>query len=187
MIIGYFGLPGSGKSTMLARYYKKYGKKYHRVYSTHSIKGCYKLDFKDLGKYDFSNSLILLDEISLDADNRDYKSFTNDLKKFFILHRHYACDIVWCSQYFDGVDKKIRGLTSELYYMRKLFCFTVTMKIKKILHVDNEKQCIQEGEKLPSLLGLLFGGMHFIYRPLYYKYFDSFEKILLPKYQSELW
>lgn len=60
----------------------------------------------------------ILDEISLFADNRDYKSFAHDLKQFFILHRHYHCDIIWFTQQYDGVDRKIRELTTCLYYVR---------------------------------------------------------------------
>ena len=87
MIIEIFGLPRSGKTTtlcMIAQNALK-GKsvlglgKYENVFTTFFCRGCKKLDFADLGKYDFSNSLILIDEISLYADNRNFKNFDSDL------------------------------------------------------------------------------------------------------------
>ena len=82
MIVGVFGLPGAGKSTFLTwlilralkckplfighfSYKKQIGefRTYKRVFSNIPIDGTYKLDFDALGKYDFNDSLIIIDEI----------------------------------------------------------------------------------------------------------------------------
>lgn len=118
MITGYFGLPGCGKSTFLAKLAQGYIRSGYRVFCLDSapVDGCHLISFDDLGRYDMSCSVILLDEVSLFADNRDYKRFSDVVKQFMILHRHYHCDIVWFTQQFDGVDRKIRGA----YYLSLL-------------------------------------------------------------------
>ena len=83
MVEGIFGLPGQGKSTYLAKLAKKAIKKKIKVYSNFYIKGCYKLDFDDLGVHDYSDCLILIDEISLFCDCRSWKNFNADLVYFF--------------------------------------------------------------------------------------------------------
>lgn len=58
MVEGIFGLPGSGKSTYLAKIAKGYLKKGIKVYSNFYVKGCYHLDFDDLGVHDYSDCAI---------------------------------------------------------------------------------------------------------------------------------
>ena len=92
MIQGYFGLPGSGKTTFLTMLAQKELKKirknksrYDKVLTNFYCDGCYKIDYKDLGHYSIENSLILLDEITLDADSRDFKQFDKYHKSFFVI------------------------------------------------------------------------------------------------------
>ena len=65
MIKGVFGLPRSGKTTYLAKLAYKAQKKGIKVYTNFYCKGCYTLDFDSLGVYDYSDCLLLIDEISL--------------------------------------------------------------------------------------------------------------------------
>lgn len=181
MITGYFGLPGCGKSTFLAKIAKQYQKKGYRVFvlSDSPVDGCCLFDWKDLGVYDMSNSVILIDEVSLYADNRDYKKFADTVKKFMILHRHYHCDIFWFTQQYDGVDRKIRELTTCLYYVRSLGSVSYAVRIDRFIRVDKEQMQIMVGYKLSSILRILFawlnGCLKVCYRPRYYRYFDSFD------------
>lgn len=194
MITCFFGLPGCGKSTLLAKLaYKelkriKKGKsKYVRVLSNYFIRGCSVLDFDMLGKYDMSNSLILLDEISLDADSRDFKSFSKPLKQFFILHRHYGCDIIYATQQYDGVDRKIRELTQNLYYMKKAGPLTYATAIYRKITITEDSE-IKMGYVLPKLIKIISDIRHtmiFCFRPKYYKLFDSFDAPVLPKYDYD--
>ena len=103
MIKGYFGVPGVGKSTTLVRIARKEQKKiikrYDNIYTINiDIKGCEKITRKELEQYRFENALILWDEITMDADNREFKTFSKDLRDFFILHRHLGCDIIYATQ-----------------------------------------------------------------------------------------
>ena len=194
MITCFFGLPGCGKSTLLAKLaYKelkriKKGKsKYVRILSNYFIRGCSVLDFDMLGKYDMSNSLILIDEISLDADSRDFKSFSKPLKQFFILHRHYGCDIIYATQQYDGVDRKIRELTQNLYYMKKAGPLTYATAIYRKITITEDSE-IKMGYVLPKLIKIISDIRHtmiFCFRPRYYKLFDSFHAPVLPKYDYD--
>ena len=127
MVTGYFGLPGSGKSTFLTRLAQKELKRiakgkssYTHVLTNFYCEGCERVDYKDLGNYCIENSLILLDEITLDADSRNFKQFDSAHKHFFLMHRHYGCDVIYFTQQYDGVDKKIRDITSNLYFVISL-------------------------------------------------------------------
>ena len=132
MITGVFGLPGVGKSTFLAfcadranhgkdislgfAFWKttlNSVKKYDKVFCNFPIRGTYQLNPSDIGSADFSNCLLLIDEIMLLYDSRDWKSFSEKVKTFMALHRHYGCDIIWCSQRFNDCDVKIRALTQQ--------------------------------------------------------------------------
>lgn len=188
MITGYFGLPGCGKSTFLAKFAQKYLSMGYRVFvhEDSPVDGCYLFSWNDLGRYDMSNSVILIDEISLKADNRDFSKFSNVVKQFFILHRHYHCDIIWFTQQYDGVDRKIRELTTCLYYIRSAGMFSFAVRIDRFIHVDKERKQILVGYKLSNFFRCLFawlnGCVKICFRPKYYRYFDSFEApVLLPK------
>lgn len=180
MITGYFGLPGCGKTTFSVKIAKKYQKKGYRVFclSDYPIDGCYLFDWDDLGTFDMSNSVIIIDEISLRADNRDYKKFSQAVKQFMILHRHYHCDVIWFTQQYDGLDKKIRELTTCLYYIRSLGLVSYAVRIDRFIHVDKESMQILVGYKIAGILQRLFawlnGSLKVCFRPFYYKYFDSY-------------
>lgn len=189
MITCFFGLPGAGKSSMLAKIARKEikriekGKSHYRmVLSNYYIEGCYEFRFEDLGVYDMDNCLVLLDELTLDADSRDFKNFNRNLKEFFIMHRHYGVDIVYATQQYDGVDKKIRDLTHDLYYLKKAGLFSYATAIFRTIAFTEESD-IKYGYRPPSIFAILFDAKHNIklcFRPLYYKYFDSFEHKRLP-------
>lgn len=188
MITGYFGLPGCGKSTFKTMLARKYIRKGYTVYtlSDSPVKGSYIIDWEDIGRYDLSNSVLFIDEISLYADSRDFKKFNQILKKAFILHRHYHMDIYWFTQQWDGVDRKIREMTPRLYYIRKFGELSYAITIKRFIFIDKEQHAIQTGYKksnsILAFIGKVFfvRALQFCYRPLYYKYFDSFEAPELP-------
>lgn len=194
MITGYFGLPGCGKSTLLARYAQKEIKriekgksKYKRVLCNYYIKGCYKLDFQRLGIDDMSDSLILIDEITLEADSRSFKTFQQHTKEFFILHRKYNIDVIYVTQQWDAVDRKIRELTENLYYMKRVGMLTVATAIYRKLVITEESE-IKMGYVFPKLMQLITAPAHnlqIIIRPLYYKYFASMERPELKKVEFQ--
>ena len=186
MIKAYFGTPGCGKSTTLVREYRKNRKKYKHIYTINiDIKGCKRINKEDLEKYKFNNSLILWDEITMDADNREYKNFSKPLRDFFLLHRHLGCDIIYATQNFENVDKKVRDLTSELWYMSKsvipLFSgFTSTKRIYRAININEYNSELTLGYRFCNFIeGLFVSNFKLIWRRLYYKYFDSWDELTL--------
>ena len=179
MIYGIFGLPGSGKTTLLCKIAKKTMKTGKKVFTNFPCKGCYKLDFQTLGKFNYCDCLLLIDEISLICDSRDWKNFNSDLRYFFTNHRHYNIDIYYCSQWFTDTDVKIRRMTEQLFYVeRKLLGLSMQFDVIRDI-VTTENGEIADSYKFKH--GKLF------FRPLYYKMFNSFSCKELPDFEPELW
>ncbi len=195
MISLYFGKPGSGKSTLLTKFairelrkinrdnYNIFKRlfikksKYDYVLSNLDIIGCVRVDFNDLADYRFKNCLILLDEITLDADSRDYKSFSKGHKYFFIMHRHYRNDIILFTQVYNRFDKTIRDIVDRCYYVRKFLCFSNYLRIPNSIVIPEETGEILQGYKYPKLWERILS-TKWIFRPLYYKYFDSYVSLI---------
>ena len=196
MIKAYFGVPGCGKSTTLVKEYRKNKRKYKKIYTINiDIKGCKRITKEDLEKYKFTNSLILWDEITMDADNREFKTFSKDLRDFFILHRHFNTDIIYVTQNFENVDKKIRDLTSELWYMQKsvvplLRGFTTAKRIYRNININENTSELTLGYRFCNFIESLFvSNFNMIWRRKYYKYFDSWDELNLKerKEYEEIW
>ena len=119
----FFGLPGAGKTSILTYLALKGIKnpKYKHVWTNASINvpGIINIDNDAIGKYQLEDGLLLIDEATLFADSRAYKSFDKGKLEYFLLHRHYNVDIVLFTQQWDGVDRKIRVITDRVYYVFK--------------------------------------------------------------------
>lgn len=186
MIKAYFGVPGCGKSTTLVKEYKKNKRKYDYIYTINlKIKGVPMITKEDLEKFKFKNTLILWDEITMDADNREFKSFSKDLRDFFILHRHLGCDIIYATQNFENVDKKVRDLTCELWYMQKsvvplLGQFTTTKRIYRTININEHTSELTLGYRFCNFVESIFvSNFKIIFRPRFYKYFDTHDELNL--------
>ena len=180
MIYGVFGLPRSGKTTYLAKLARKAKKKGTLVFSNFPCEGCYQLrDINDLGTYLFEDCIILIDEISLICDSRDWKNFGDNLKYFFTNHGHYNVDVYYCSQWFTDTDIKIRRMTEELYYIQRLpFGFSARFQVvRDITTADNGEIKDSYSFKRPKLY----------WRRPYYKMFNSFSRRPLPPYNLKEW
>lgn len=187
-IIGYFGVPGAGKSTLLTKIARKELKRRHRrykhIYTVNiDITGCKRITKEDFEKYKFINSLILWDEITLDYDNRNFKCFTEEAKESFTLHRHFGCDIIYATQNYENVDKKIRDLTLELWYMSKsvvplLKDFTISRRIYRQININENTSDLTLGYRFCNAIERLFvSNSKIVFRRKYYKYFDSFDEL----------
>ena len=195
MIKCYFGVPGCGKSTILAKEYKKNKKKYDHIYSINiKLKGVKEITKDVLENYKMYKTLILWDEITLDCDNRDFKLFSQEMKEFILLHRHLGIDIIYTTQNFENVDKKIRDLTAELWYMSKsvipLFkSFTSIKRIYRTININEHTSELTLGYRFCQGLEKIFASnLKIAYRPLYYKYFNTNEEIGLedrPVYEED--
>ena len=186
MIKGYFGVPGCGKSTTLVKEYRKNRKKYDNIYSVNiEIKGVKQITKEDVRKYRFKNALILWDEITLDYDNRNFKEFTKEDKEFWLLHRHMGVDIIYATQNYENVDKKIRDLTIELWYMQKsvvplLSGLTTTKRIYRNININENTSELTLGYRFCNRIeGIFVSNFKIIWRRKYYKYFNSFDELNL--------
>lgn len=179
MIYGIFGLPRSGKTTLLCKIAKKNQRKGVKVYSNFACKGCYKLDFSTLGKLDYHDCVLLIDEISLLCDSRDWKSFSSDLVYFFTHHGHYNVDVYYCSQWLTDCDVKIRRMTESLIYVEN-FAFGFSKKYRVLREITtNDVGDVVDCYRFKF-------GLPYFRRP-YYKMFDSFTRKKLPAAPEELW
>lgn len=197
MITCYFGVPGAGKTTLLTKFAIKAmkdqkrsslslrllkRKKYKHVYTNFYCEGAEMIDFQDLGKYKFYDSLILLDELAMDADNRKFKTFPDEIRDFFILHRHLGNDIIYATQSYEAVDLKIRFLTQELWYMSKsvvplLRNFTVAKRIYRNININEHTSELILGYRFCNIIESFFvRNLQICYRKKYYKSFDSFDE-----------
>lgn len=190
----YFGLPGAGKTTIMAAHAKRaLGRRspYKNVFCNVklNLNNLIYIENSDIGKYQIENGLLLIDEATLEFDSRDYKNFSKRLVTFFLLHRHYNVDIELFTQQWDGVDRKIRVITDRVYYIYKgiFTChwFSRYYRVPYGIIIPDPKNSseklgeIIQGYAKPGLIGRLFGG--WIFRPKYYKFFDSWEAPRLPE------
>ena len=191
-LIMIFGPKGSGKSTFLAKVAIEHIKKGWNVYSTLTIPFTYKIDEKDVGFFHIpENSVLLIDEVGMIWDNRNFKAFKQEVRDWFKLQRHHKVKVYLFSQVFD-IDKKLRDLTDEMYLIdKKLRVFSYGKRIlKKPCLIEASQQGesrIDESYKFDSLLFFLFGSRKLTFIPKYVKYFDSFlvDKLADKKYEYE--
>ncbi len=192
MIVGYFGAPGCGKTTILAkiaqkelRKIKRGKSKYDHVLTNFYCKGCERISLFDLNKYKVERCLLLFDELTLDADSRSFKSFPQGVKEFIVLHRHEFCDIIYFVQDYSRVDKTIRELTSELWSVRKSVVpffkhFSVANRVFRNVAVNEYTSDLVLGYRFSKFFERIFVKCFSItFRPPWYKYFDSYDEGVL--------
>jgi hypothetical protein len=139
MITVYSGLPGSGKSTQLARVGLNLLKRNVKLYSKTGIKRkvCSNIKFSSLIEKEFKSFIhywsdineivtfesadILIDEIAIYFDAQSWADTSMDVKRFLRLHRHYEVDIYGVAQDFDTVDISFRRLTRHLWHIHRIF------------------------------------------------------------------
>lgn len=197
----FFGLPGCGKTTMLAKLaYDAVTKgQYLNVYTNVAlnIPGVTVIDNECIGQYELRDCLLLIDEATLFADSRDYKNFSKGKLGYFLEHRHRNADIMLFTQQWDGVDRKIRTITDRVYYIKKGFLLgkwvSTCYKIPYDIIIPDPKKGgdklgeIIQGYCKPPWIVRIFSKR--VYRPRYYRYFDSWEleelPPLPPKYKAQ--
>ena len=142
----YFGKKGCGKSCTLSRLATKYHKLGWTVFcdfDNTNLEFVHQIDMEHLYEYRFPpNSLLLIDEINLYWDNRDFAKFPKELQKWFRFQRRKRCKVIMFSQTYD-CDKKLRDLADRLYICERFArIFTsITAYSKKVVIIDaNERR-----------------------------------------------
>lgn len=179
-----FGKKGCGKSSYLCKLALNYRSKGWIVYTNVAdlnISGVRIIDDASMIG-DFvpeANSVLLLDEVSLTWDNRNFKSFKDSTKEFFRLQRHYRVVCYLFSQTFD-VDKKIRDLADSMYLVTQcLGRWSLLREIdKSIVLTESTADAESRIAENLSFRGIL--SWRFTYLPKYQQYFNSFELPVRP-------
>lgn len=180
-----FGKKGAGKSTLLTKLAMKYHKKGWNVYSTEYTPFAYHINYRDIGFVHIPpRSVLMVDEVGMIWDNRQYKSFKPEVRDWFKLQRHRKVKVFLFSQTFD-IDKKLRDLTDHMYLLiNVLGVWSYGKRInKKIVLTEakgDEPSSIAEQLKFDNLLLFWAGSRILTFIPKYSKYFDSFEAPKLP-------
>lgn len=179
-----FGKKGSGKSTFLVKLALKYLKKGWIVYTNMDdmmVDGVRWFDINHLGDYvPEENSVLLLDEVGMIWDSRDYKKFKPSVRDFFKLQRHYHVICYLASQTFD-IDKKLRDLTDGMFlHVNVMNVISVGKLIyKKIVLTESTSEAesrISENLKFAFPLSWTFTWI-----PKYVKHFNSYDTPDTPK------
>lgn len=187
-----FGKKGSGKTTLMTKLCLQYKKRGWQVFCDREIPGAIVFPTSEFGKYQFPpNSLILIDEVGLVWDNRNFKSFPEHVKVYFKYQRQYRHVVYLFSQSFD-IDKKIRDLTDHLYIVQNYFnCFSIARRVTKFLTVVHASKSAQgeskivDDYKIDPLWLAPFGTVKVTYIPKWAKYFKSFNPPQLPEWTGD--
>lgn len=203
MITCFFGVPRVGKNTLLTmialqelKKMKQGKSKYKHIYTDFFVEGCEFIDYRVFKHWKMYDSLVLIEEMGLDADGREHKSFTRAERDFFVLHGHIHCDIIYATQDYSNVDKKIRDLTEELWYLSKSCVpvvkhFTFAKRIFRTIAINEHTSELVNGYRFSTFLERIFTKCTKIcFRPLYYSKFDSYDEGSLesrPIFESAKW
>lgn len=181
-----FGKKGSGKSSYLIKLAYRYLKRGWVVYTNMEdcvIPGVRIININHIGDYvPEEHSLLLLDEVGMVWDNRDFKKFRTEVRDFFKLQRHYKVLCYLASQTFD-VDKKIRDLTDGMMLCTNFMTAWSLGRTISRRFVLTTPQGDSESRISEQLVFEPFWRWHLTYIPRYAKGYDSFqtpEKPALP-------
>lgn len=143
----YFGVPGSGKTTLAAKIVHDNLKKGITTYSNVPIKGAILFDSTDIGKYDISDGEMVLDEAGIVFNSRKFKTLPQSTIEWFKLSRHYGIrNIHVFSQSYDDMDITLRRLADEIFVIkRSIIPFVFCMRrIKVKVGIDEESHQITD-------------------------------------------
>lgn len=189
-LIMVFGKKGAGKSTLQTKLALNYSKKGWTVYCTSHIPCTYYIPEELIGKVELErHSVLLVDEVGMLWDNRDFKSFSKEVRDWFKLQRHRKVKVYLFSQTFD-VDKKIRDLVDEMYLINNVLrCFSYAKRINRRITItkatDTNGSTLADELYFDSILFFWCGSRKLTFIPKYAKYFDSYECPKLKDYNFE--
>lgn len=182
-----YGKKGCGKSTVAQKYiyqhYKRGWNIYYNQGDSRFTRGT-AIDASKLWEVDFKpHSLLIIDEVNLLWDNREFKTFPKELAAWFRLQRHYKVKVILFSQTADA-DKKIRDLTDRVYLCKRI-CEVLICCVpyeKEIIYLEPKKQGMISGF-IDHYKKLSFGpiGCFYCWLPYWIKFHDSFKDVLHPE------
>lgn len=176
-----FGKKGVGKSCSMQKDLRKHHKAGWHCYadSNTDLPFVKKIDARKIYAYDNlpPYSLIVIDEVNLLWDNRDFKSFDQRVQKYFREQRKHKVKIIAYSQTFD-CDKKLRDLADRLAIQRKIArVFTVRryyVKTPRVISAEDARdtsRIVDDYVKVP----FFFGGIDVTFIPKYVRDYNTNE------------
>lgn len=190
-----WGLPGSGKTTLQARYIKRNWFKYNHLYicgerllPTAEIPEDYVtyIEPYEIGTFKpIPSSMFVFCDSSLYYSNRDFSKIPNHVINWFSTYRHYNDGrdplVILDSQSID-IDLKIRQRVDTLYFVHKFPFITYCQHVRHAQDVDDQTHQLIDGYFLKRALKWLFllGWLHdiFFIRRNYYGIFDTHSDLL---------
>lgn len=185
----FFAPPGSGKSCALAliaqkelKRIKKGKSRYKYVFTNFAVVGCYKISLKDFDRYFIHDALIILDEVTMEADSRDWKNMSKGFVNFVVTHRHLNNDIITAVQDFTRLEKTLRSNVDRLYFLSRspLPFFRRWARAKQIfreLNINAYSSDLTLGYRFSTWVDRTFRKSLYrkFYLPKAYGLFDSFD------------
>lgn len=184
-----FGKKGSGKTTYMTKLAVRYHKKGWHVFSNVEMPYAQVIDVQELGKLvPPRDSVLLIDEVGIIWDNRNFKAFRDDVRNYFKFQRQYRNIVYLFSQTFD-IDLKLRNLTDAMYLcVSPIPILSVVKRIKRnivlVQPVADAEGKISDSLEFVPMWKNLFGAkaVQFTFIPFWAKYFKSFNPPALPEF-----
>ena len=175
-----FGKKGAGKSCSMQKDLKKHHKRGWHCYadSNTDLPFVKKINAKSIYTYHFpKNSFIVIDEVNLLWDNRNFKSFDDKVQKWFREQRKHQCKVMAYSQTFD-CDKKLRDLADKLAIQKKFIriwtsrrYYVKTPRVISAQDARDTSKIVDDYVRVP----FLFGGLDITYIPKYIRCYNTNE------------
>lgn len=123
-----YGLPGAGKSYLLAALADEYINAGYPVCCNYPIRNTHELKKEDVTTdLCISRSVLLIDEAHTLFNSRNFKNFTRQCHEFFSLHRHLGNCIYLVTQHPARLDVVIREIASDFCYCSTFSLFGVPL------------------------------------------------------------
>lgn len=175
-----FGKKGAGKSCSMQKDLKKHKKCGWTCYadSNTDLPFVQRIDAKLLFTYKFpKNSFVVIDEVNLLWDNRDFKSFDPRIQKFFREQRKHKVKIIAYSQTFD-CDKKLRDLADRLAVQKKFMRVWTSrryyIKTPRVISAEQARDTSRIVDDYVKV-SCLFGGLDITFIPKHIKDYNTNE------------
>lgn len=186
MIECVIGKIGAGKTTLAARYAYKAQKRGMKVYTNVPELDGILITPDDFGKYNISDGLLIWDEAAISIDARRFKDTTRTpMLNALRTSRHDNLNAVFFSQATD-FDVVIRRLSSSCWVVRRGLVFSSLSRFTPTITVDEVSgDIVSKWVKCPQIP---FLNHKWVYRPRWYKYFNSWQSYTrsLPTLPHEL-